>query len=412
MPPRATSSTHTRPGPSQRALIVLVGLYLMLQGLSTDLYLASLPGLARAFAVPPSTVQLTLSAFVLAFGAMQLVLGPVADRYGRYPVLVGGLALYTLASIAAALAPSIEFLIGTRVAQAVGCCGVVVAARAVVRDRYDPVDGARVLAQASTVLAIGPLVGPMLGSALEVRFGFRAAFVLLAVIACSMLVATLRRLTETHRQPDRGALRPAAIAGGYVRVLRSAQFRAYTLLSAASYAALFAFISGSSFVLIGVLGVPTALFGLCFAFCVSGYLVGTLVCRRLLARHSVAATVRRGAALSLAFGLLLLTLMVAGPHHWAAVLLPMAGIFLAHGINLPCGQAGSAAPFPELAGAAAGMFGFLMMAVAAAVGAVIGATHDGTVYPMAMTVVACTVVIFLAAWLGVGGLRSAPQTGP
>jgi DHA1 family bicyclomycin/chloramphenicol resistance-like MFS transporter len=411
MPPRATPPLHTRPGPSNRALIVLIGLYLMLQGVSTDLYLASLPGLARTFAVPAATVQLTLSAFVLAFGAMQLVLGPVADRFGRYPVLVGGLVLYTLASVAAALAPSIEFLIGTRVVQAIGCCAVVVAARAIVRDRYDPVDGARVLARASTVLAVGPLVGPMLGSALEVRFGFRAAFVLLAVIAFTLLVATLRQLTETHRHPDRGALQPAAVAAGYVRVLHSPQFRAYTLVSAASYSALFAFISGSSFVLIGVLGVPTALFGLCFAFCVSGYLVGTLVCRRLLVRHSVAATVRRGAALSLAFGLLLLALMVAGLHHWAAVLLPMAGVFLAHGINLPCGQAGSAAPFPQLAGAAAGMFGFLMMGVAAAIGALIGATHDGTVYPMAMTVAACTVVIFLAAWFGVGALRSPSPEG-
>jgi len=405
MPFAEPLSPQARRKPSERALIVLIGLYLMLQSVSTDLYLASLPGLARTFAVPAATVQLTLSAFVLAFGAMQLVLGPVSDRYGRYPVLVAGLVLYAAASAAAALAPSIDLLIGARVAQAIGCCGVVVAARAIVRDSYDPVDGARVLARASSILAIGPLLGPVLGSVLEVRYGFRGAFVVLTAIACALLVATLRQLGETHPRPEPGTLRPAAIAAGYLRVLRSPQFRAYTLVASGSYAALFAFISGSSFVLIGVLGVPTALYGFAFAFCVSGYLAGTFACRRLLARHSVAATVRRGAALALASGLLLLALMFAGFQHWAGLLLPTAGVFAAHGILLPCSQAGSAAPFPRLAGAAAGMFGFLLMAVAAVVGALIGASHDGTVYPLALTIAACTVVTYAAAWKGVGGLR-------
>jgi DHA1 family bicyclomycin/chloramphenicol resistance-like MFS transporter len=410
MPPRDRAVPRARNSPSERALVVLIGLYLMLQAVSTDLYLASLPGLARTFAVPAATVQLTLSAFVLAFGTMQLVLGPVSDRYGRHPVLIGGLVLYTLASVAAALAPTIDFLIGARVGQGVGCCAVVVAARAVVRDCYDAADGARILARALSILALGPLLGPVLGSALEVRFGFRGAFVALALVSCTLLVATLRYLSETHVRPDRGALRPPQIASRYLGVLRSTPFRVYTLVGAASYAALFAFISGSPFVLIDVLGVPTGLFGFCFAFCVSGYLTGTFACRRLLARHGLAGAVRRGAVLSLASGLALLTLMVAGVHHWAAVLLPTAGVFAAHGINLPCSQAGSAAPFPHHAGAAAGMFGFLLMAVAALVGAAIGASHDGTVYPMTVAIAACAVVTFLAAWtgLGRGGRASRP----
>jgi DHA1 family bicyclomycin/chloramphenicol resistance-like MFS transporter len=147
----------------------------MLQPLSTDLYIASLPGHTRTIAASIETAQLTLSVWVAAFGAMQLVAGPLSDRHGRYPVLAGGLGLYVAASVACALAPSIGLLIAARAFQAVGCCAAVVVARAVIRDVYTPRAGAKALAQASTLLAIGPIAGPILGSFLEVRFGHRAA---------------------------------------------------------------------------------------------------------------------------------------------------------------------------------------------------------------------------------------------
>ena len=395
---------HPRPLPSQRVLVTVLGFYMMLQAISTDLYLPSLPGLARTFGVPPATVALTLSVFVLVYGTMQLVLGPMSDRYGRYPALVGGLALYAGASVAAAQAPSIGILIGARAVQAIGCCGVVVAARAIVRDAYTPTAGARVLAQASSILAMGPLFGPLLGGVLEVHYGFRGAFVVLALVSASLLAVTLWLRLETAPAPDPQALRPRAIASNYVTVLKSRQFRVYTLAASASYGNLFAFISGSSFVLIGVLGVPTTLYGVCFAFCVCGYLAGTFACRRLLARDGVPCALQRGAWLALAASLVLCTLAAAGVHHWAALLLPTFGIFMGHGVVFPCSQAGSVAPFPRLAGAAAGMFGFLLMAAAAGIGTLIGGTHNGTVFPLVFTMTVCGVATFAAARLGVARL--------
>ncbi len=344
MPAASPPPTHPRPLPPERVLITLLGFYMMLQAISTDLYLPSLPGLVRTFDVPPATVALTLSVFVLVYGTMQLVLGPVSDRYGRYPALVGGLALYAGASVAAAQAPSIGILIGARAVQAIGCCGVVVAARAIVRDAYTPAAGARVLAQASSILAMGPLFGPLLGGVLEVHFGFRGAFVVLALVSVSLLAVTLRLRLETAPPPDPKALRPRAIARNYVTVLKSRPFRVYTLAASASYGNLFAFISGSSFVLIGVLDVPTTLYGLCFAFCVCGYLVGTLACRRLLARDGIPRALQRGAWLALAASLALCALAAAGVDHWAALLLPAFAIFMGHGVVFPCSQAGSRRP--------------------------------------------------------------------
>lgn len=381
----------------------------MLQAVSTDLYLASLPGLTRTFAASIATVQLTLSVWIAAFGVMQLVAGPMSDRYGRRSVLTAGLGLYAAASIGCALAPSIEMLIVARFFQAIGCCAVVVVARATIRDVYDPIAGARTLAQASTVLAVGAILGPILGSFLEVRFGHRAAFVALTVFATALLVVTLARLAETNHERDPAATRPRALAANYRRVLRSPEFRAYTLVACASYGGLFAFISGSSFVLIRVLSVPTGHFGFGFAFCVSGYLIGTIVCRLLLSRMTVPRTLRTGAVLALVGGLTMVVLAGAGIHHWAALLGPAFVFFLAHGINFPCGQAGSVAPFPRLAGAAAGLFGFLVMAVAALTGSWIGATYNGTVYPLAVTIAVYAVVVFVTVfrWIARLGPRRA-----
>jgi DHA1 family bicyclomycin/chloramphenicol resistance-like MFS transporter len=254
------------------------------------------------------------------------------------------------------------------------------------------------MARASTLLAIGPLLGPILGSFLEVRFGFRASFTVLAVFAAALFVATFLRLGETNPHRDAAATRPRALLRSYAQVLRSHHFLSYALVGAASYGGLFAFISGSSFVLIEVLGVPTAWFGYCFAFCASGYLAGTLACHRLLARYGIVHTLKISACVSAGGGLVMAILAAAGVAHWAAILLPQFVCMLAHGVNFPCAQAGAVAPFPRQAGAAAGVLGFLTMALAGLVGWWIGVSNNGTVYPLAFTVGVSGLAVFAAVW--------------
>jgi DHA1 family bicyclomycin/chloramphenicol resistance-like MFS transporter len=385
----------------ERGLTILVGLFMMLQPLATDLYLASLPGLSSRFDVPPSTIQLTLSVFVATFGAMQLVSGPMSDRWGRRPVLLGGVALYVVASLACAASPGIGVLIVARFVQAIGCCTVVVVSRAIIRDTFEPAAGARALALASTLLSIGPVAGPIVGSLLEVRFGFRAAFLFIAALGAILFVVAARKLPETLAHPDPGALEPARLASGYAAVLRSPVFAAYTFVGAAAYAGVFAFISGSSFVLIRVLGVSTAWFGACFAVVVSGFLIGTLVCRRLLPRLGLPRTLRAGTMLSATASVAGALLAFAGVHHYAALIVPMFVFLFAHGLVFPCAQAGATAAFPERAGAAAGLFGALVMLVAAAAGSWIGVSHDGTPVPLTATVAVTGVLGLIGAWRGV-----------
>ncbi len=380
-------------------ILPLVACFLMLQPLSTDLYLASLPSLGSDFGAPTSTVQLTLSMFVIAFGGAQLVIGPLSDRFGRRPVVIWGLCLYLLASVLCAFAASIELLIAARFVQALGCCSAIIIARAIVRDAYAPEDSVRVIARASTWLALAPLTGPILGSYLQVAFGWRAAFVALALLSSGVLAAVVLRLPETNEHKHPGATAWSGLAANWRLVLGSREFWAHALPGALSYGSIFAFISGSSPVLIRILHVPTEWFGYCFAFGVSGYMSGTIVCRRLLQAFGAGVTLRIGSTVALGAGALFLSAVAFGLAHWMLVTGAIFLTMLAHGINFPVVQSGSVTPFPKQAGTAAGLMGALYMCVAFAVGTVVGATFDGTLYPLATIACALGASIFISVRL-------------
>ncbi|MCH8619372.1 multidrug effflux MFS transporter [Undibacterium sp. TS12] len=380
-------------------LFFLITAFLMLQPLSTDLYLASLPSLATVFSVPPSTVQLTLSLFVAGFGGAQLVIGPLSDRFGRRPIVIAGLGLYLLASLLCGLSQSMGMLIMARFLQALGCCSAVIIARAIIRDAYQPQDSIKLISRASTWFSAAPLLGPILGSFLQVNVGWRAAFSIHALLALILLITVILRLPETNLYKDPKATDISGLLRNYRIVLGSPLFWMYALPGALSYGSIFVFISGSSVVLIKVLALPTAWFGYCFAFGVSGYLAGTVVCRHLHARFGATITLRLGSSLSLAAGAIFLALVIAGTHHWSMVPSVMFLVMGAHGINFPISQSNSVSPFPQQAGTAAGLMGALYMLVAFIVGTVVGGSHNGTVYPLAVIACCMGTLIFISVYI-------------
>src|SRR5574340_191554 len=177
--------------PHSSSLVVLLATLVALGPISTDLYLPALPALATYFGSDVSRVQLTLSVFLAGFAVAQIVYGPLSDRFGRRPVMLAGLTIYLLASVACAFAVSIDGLIAARFLQALGACAGPVLGRAIVRDVYGPVEAARVLAYISGAMAIAPMLGPMLGGWLTVLFGWRANFAALSIFSAAQLLATL-----------------------------------------------------------------------------------------------------------------------------------------------------------------------------------------------------------------------------
>jgi DHA1 family bicyclomycin/chloramphenicol resistance-like MFS transporter len=387
-----------QPRLSRALLLAFTAAYITLQPISTDLYQAALPSIGTAFGVPVASVQLTLTVFIAAFGVWQLIAGPLSDRFGRHPVALGGVLIYVAASALCTFTPSLPWLIAGRALQAVGACSCLVAARAMVRDELTPEHGARVLAVSGTILGICVVIAPILGGLLQAAFGWRATFGAMLAISTLVAAATALRLKETHRAPNRNALRAGPLVRAYAQVARAPSWHAYTWPAVCSYAGLFSFISGGSFVLIRVLGVAPVYYGLCFSFIVSGYIVGTLICRRSVPRHGMPWTMRRGALLQFVAGLVIAGLALAGAHHPLALLLPQYVFLIGHGLIQPVAQAGSMARFPHSAGVATAAMGLAMMAVAALVGQWIGASFNGTVYPLTLTIAACGVASALTTF--------------
>ncbi|WP_457278972.1 multidrug effflux MFS transporter [Polaromonas sp. P5_D5] len=386
------------PAMSPGMVVLVLSMLLGIQPVTTDLYLPALPALTEGFGAPMSQAQLTLSALLLAFGTSQLIWGPLSDRFGRRPILLWGLSAYTLASIGSTLAPSMAMLITWRIVQGAAMGAAVMCARAIVRDLYQPLEGARAMSKGLSGLGVLACISAPLGGLLSELFGWRMALMALAVFGAATLALISLRFEETLAQKNPRALQPATLLRTWVHILRNPTFLAFSVLTAASYGGLFTFLATSSFVFIKVLGLTKTHYGLImFSMCFC-YLTGTFICRRLLPRFGVRRSVAVAACLTLAGGTLMGVLAWAGIQNVWAIMLPYYLFMLGHGVHQPCGQSGAVGPFPQAAGAASALNGFLMMVVAFGMGGWLGTHMDGTVRPLTNGVWFWSVLIAATAW--------------
>ena len=369
-------------------MTLLVTAITALGPLTMSMYAPSMPTIAQALDTTAGMVQVTLSIYLTGFAVGQLIYGPLSDRFGRRPVLIGGIAVFVVASAACTLAGSIEQLIAARFFQALGsCCGPVLG-RAVVRDVYGRERAASVLAYMAMAMALAPAIGPAAGGYLTVLFGWRANFVFLTVFGLAILAAVWTMLEETNRRRDPTALMPRRLVSNYASLARSRTFAGYTLCLAAIYSGMFAFISGSSFVLIEQFGLSPERYGMAFGVIVVGFMIGTFSAGRLTRRLGVDRLIGAGSALSGLCGLAGLALALARVDHTAAILAPMFGFMIGAGLLMPNAQAGGLGPFPTMAGTASALMGFTQMGLAAASGILVGSLQDGTQVPMMASVCA------------------------
>ncbi len=386
---------------STTTVVLVLSLLLGIQPVTTDLYLPALPALTAGFGAPVSQAQLTLTALLLAFGISQLIWGPLSDRFGRRPVLLAGLGAYALAAVASALAPSMELLIACRTLQGAAMGAAVMCARAVVRDLYAPLEGARMMSRGLTGLGVIACLCAPLGGLLSELFDWRAALLALALFGVAALALVAMRFVETAPQYNPRALEATTLLRTWWQILRHPTFQAFSALSAASYGMLFTFLASSSFIFIQVLGLSKTRYGLVMFSMSFVFILGTLVSRRLIRRFGVRRSVALAAAVTLTGGTLMGVLALAGLQNGWAIMLPFYLVMLAHGVHQPCSQSGAVGPFPQAAGAASAMNGFLMMLVAFAVGGWLGRNLDGSVFPLTNAVWFWSVCIAAIAWTGV-----------
>lgn len=384
---------------SPALVVVLLMLLLGVQPISTDLYLPALPTLQRQLGAGLAAAQATLSALIICFGLGQLVCGPLADRFGRRPVLLVGIALYTGASGFGAAAQSIEALIVWRGVQGAAMAAAVTCGRSILRDLYAPQDGARIMSFALGGLGVIGMASPVVGGFLVQTFDWHAALLVPALFGAGLFGLVAWRFEETVPACDPRALQAATLVRNWRAVLADPTFRAWTALLSLTYGGIFVLLAGSSFVLIGLHGVSRLAYGVILASNSVCYLAGTMLCRRLLRRHGLRGAVARGAALSLTGGVTMAGLGLAGVHSVWAIMGPCCVYAVGHGIHQPCGQAGAVGPFPDKAGTAASLSGFAMMAVAFAVGTGLGHSNlQVSALPLTLTMGVISVGVAGVAW--------------
>lgn len=355
--------------------------------LSTDLYTPSLPDLPRLLGTTAEAVQLSVSINFFAYAAAQLVHGPLADRIGRRRLLAAGMGGFVVASIVCALARDIGELLAGRLLQGLFSSVPSVVIPLVIREHYAQERALRVMGLHGMAIGAAPMLGPLIGGYVHVWAGWRMNFVLLAVIAATVLVLVLRCLPETGVR-DTTPFRPRRLVAGYLSLLGRPAYLSYVIPLAAVFGALFAFVTAGPFILIEGFGVATEDYGLYYGGVIVAFVAGNLVVSRLAGRLPTAWLARSGMILALVGGLAIAVPMAAtGYQGLVPIMLGIAifatgeGILLASGYVCLFDALGS-----EPTGEASALAGSLQLAAASLASFLVSVFHDGTAWPMAATV--------------------------
>ncbi|MEA2179296.1 MAG: transporter, family, multidrug resistance protein [Solirubrobacteraceae bacterium] len=366
----------------QRRLIVLLGSIVAIGPLSIDTYLPAFPTMSRALDASASSVQLTLTACLAGIGIGQLVAGSLSDRLGRRRPILVGLFAYVIASLLCAIAPDVLTLTALRFVQGFSAAAGLVIAQAVVRDLHSGAAAVRLFSSLMLIIGVAPILAPVLGGQLLELSSWRGIFVALAVIGALVGIAVLTSLPETlppERRDRRGLRQTFRTLGG---LLRQRDFMGYAIASSLSFATVFAYVSGSSFVLQDIYGLSPTVYSIVFGFNGIGLIVASQVNARLVGRVESVVLLRRALLTSALASLALLAVIsIDGLGAWS-VMVPLFVLVSSFAFVLPNATALALADHPEVAGVASALLGVIQFASGAAVAPLVGIAGTDTAVPM------------------------------
>jgi len=370
------------------------------------LFIPSMPGLVAEFSTTLPRVQLTLTLYMLALAVATLAYGPLSDRFGRRPVLLAGLAIYAVAAVLCAFAPTIDWLIAGRMLQAVGGCAGLVLGRTMVRDCHERDRSASVIAALTMVMAVVPALSPAIGGYLDVWLGWRAGFVLLAVFGFGTLAVAVPRLNETNLYTGRGTSGIGHLEG-FKLLLRSRVFLGFGLHCVCTLAAWYTLVAGAPYVMVTIMERAPSEYGLWFIPVAGGWVLGNFLTSRMATRLGIERMVLFGALVAIAASILLAVFLAAAPLSPLRLFAPLAAIGVGHGLSQPSAMAGAIGVRPEVIGRASGLVGFVQMATGAASAQLLGLMQQDSAWPLILMVVAFSVLSLVCWAIGVTGRTTA-----
>ncbi|HHZ07157.1 MAG TPA: multidrug effflux MFS transporter [Rhizobiales bacterium] len=349
----ATTYLHRGSPPHITTLVLATSL----GSLTMNVFLPSLPGMARYFQTDYALVQLAVSLYLAATATLQLFIGPASDRFGRRPVMLLSFTVFLFGTAAAIFAPTIEVLLGCRLLQAFSAAGMVLS-RAIVRDTVEASEAASRIGYITMGMALVPMVGPMIGGFLDEIYGWKAAFVLTLAFGVVTMAIVYFDLGETNLRRSSGL---AAQFATYPVLLRSPRFWGYSLTAAFTSGAFFAFIGGGPLVATEMLGLAPSGYGIYFGIISAGYIVGNFLSGRFSGRIGINRMTLAGGLVSSGGILLALILFLAGFDHPLSLFGPAVFLGIGNGVTLPNANAGIVSVRPDIAGSASGLGGALQI---------------------------------------------------
>ncbi|RNI28121.1 Bcr/CflA family drug resistance efflux transporter [Rufibacter immobilis] len=381
-------------------IILILGSLSTISPFSIDMYLPGFPAIAEDLNTTISKVQLSLTAYLIGISAGQLLYGPLLDRFGRKYPLYAGLGVYIVASIGCALAHSSDMLIAMRFLQAVGGCAGMVAGQALVRDLFPVTETAKVFSWLILVIAVSPMIAPTVGGYMTAAFGWHSVFYVLAAITLFILVGILFALPQGKGPDPTMSLKPRAVLGNFLTVLRNPQFLVYTLVGGIASAAPFAYISGSPDVFMNIYKVSEQEYGWIFAV-LSIAMIGSPQFNHLLLKKLRSdQIIKMGLVFQTVVGALMVTGVYAGWYGKTGLIVVLFLFLLGQGLTAPNASALSLAPFSKFAGSASALGGSFRMGIGALVSGAVSVLHNNTALPMVGVMTSCTIIGILIYFMG------------
>lgn len=380
--------TSPDPAPTPWGLVVLLGALTAMGPLAIDMYLPSLPAIGQDLKASAGQTQATVAAFLAGMAIGQFFYGPAADRFGRRPPMLVGVVIFILATIGCALATTPEQLLLGRFVQALGACAGGVVSRAIVRDRFDHRETARVLSLLMLVMGLAPILAPLLGGALLAFGGWRLNFWFMAAVGVLLAIAAFLRLQESRSAETTLQAQSESPLQAYLALLRQPRLIGYGLAGALNGATLFTYIASSPELLIGTYGISPQMFGWIFGLNAVGVIGANQVNRWLLRTRTPDQVLARFSGVAFGFAVLLALAAVTGiGERWT--ILPLLFLVLAsYGLMQGNTTAGALSVDPRRAGSTSALLGGLAFGTGALASSLAGVFHDGTPRPMALVMLA------------------------
>jgi DHA1 family bicyclomycin/chloramphenicol resistance-like MFS transporter len=376
--------------------------------LTVDMYLPAFPAIAVEMAASPAEVQFTLSVFMAGFAFGQFFYGPIADRFGRMPLLTVGMVLFAATSAGAAQSASIDELTFWRFVQGVGGAAGPVLARAMVRDMFGRDEAARLLSLITLIMGLAPMLAPFGGGVVLEALGWRAIFLALAMFGFVFWAWTRLQIPETLVPEKRIPFNAGAMALNFAAMLGQRRFMGYVLCSGFSSAGLFAYIASSPFVFIGYFGLSPIEYTLAFGTNVTGFMLGAFINSRLVRRLGTDRLLVLSTALAAVMGTAVAIVTGLGGG-LVATMVPLYLVMPSISMTGNNAIAGALSEFPSMIGTASSLMGGLQFLIGAGSGALAGILFDGTPAAMAGILAAAGLCGLLSRWLMVGPNRPASR---